>query len=107
MQVTEIYALQTATMIGCALEGTAEWFIELHTNHATEASALTTMVAELNAARDKDLALMQSEYPQDQYCEDDYAIRLHTVKGNSSFHELVRRNGTEMIPLTQMVITKT
>ena len=104
--MTKIYALQTATMIGCALEGTAEWFMDFHSPHQTQDSALAMMIFTLNEIRDEDLVTMRAEYPQDKYCEADYAIRVSATTEKSSVHELVRRNGTDMIALAQMVITE-
>lgn len=103
--MTKIYALQTAEMVGCALEGTAEWYCHFHSPHATELSALRTAEYELDRIRDEDLKQMQQDHPIDQYCEADYMNRIIPATEASNIIELVRRNGTDSIPIARMVVT--
>ncbi len=102
--MTKIYALQTATMIGDALEGTAQWFCDFHSPHNTQRSALKCANFELDRIRDEDIARMRELYPIDQYNDGDYYTH-HTETDVGVILELLRRCGTDGIPVAQMVIT--
>ena len=92
-------------MVGDVLDGTDEWFFQFHSPHATQDSAIASAVSMLNDIRDEDIRTMQHLHPIDRYNEADYNILTKELAPSSFMLELVRRCGTDSIPLSQMVIT--